>query len=265
MNLPAAIESTIGDTLPPSILEKAETIRNMGGIKALETLINDLPELLKRNQEILDESERMLNEEKQADDTLKQQFKERWTRTPSEKLTEMFRSNIEKYRQIINNAKVADKTVREKFEMHRKYFELLSKPPGELQEAVPSGNGGNVSDSSVVTLLRQLMEEVETIKAERDVIESELKNSSFDMKSTFLSALTKDGAISEPALSVEALGQNYGPLQKQVKESIQKQEELVPKIMVRLKILVLFKILIICVSASESEVRSRTWFYCWWP
>jgi programmed cell death 6-interacting protein len=110
---------------------------------------------------------------------------------------------------------------------------LLSQSPSELQAAVPQGSSGNVTNSSAVTALRQLMEEVETIKAERDAIESELKDTNFDMKSVFLSALAKDGAVSEPVLSVENLGQTYGPLQKQVKESVQKQEGLVERIQVR--------------------------------
>ncbi|XP_063911920.1 programmed cell death 6-interacting protein isoform X2 [Zophobas morio] len=231
LNLPAAIEVTDGGSaLPPSILEKANVVSQLGGINELERMIRELPDALKRNQDILDETDRMLNEEKQADDSLRQQFKERWTRTPSEKLTEMFRSNGAKYRQIINNAVEADKVVREKFESHRDGITLLSKSPSELEAAVPQGSSGNVTNSSSVTMLRQLMEEVETIKAERDVIESELKNASFDMKSTFLSALSKDGAITEPALSVESLGQVYGPLQKQVRESIAKQEGLIERI-----------------------------------
>lgn len=55
MNLPAAIEASDGTSLPASICEKADTVKSMGGIQALETLMNDLPELLKRNQDILDE------------------------------------------------------------------------------------------------------------------------------------------------------------------------------------------------------------------
>lgn len=74
--------------------------------------------------------------------------------------------------------------------------------------------------------------QVETIKAERDVIESELKSATLDMKDTFLQALSKDGAINEPAVSVETLGQTFGPLQKQVKESIEKQEGLIERIKV---------------------------------
>lgn len=194
----------------------------------------------------------MLNEEKQADDALRQQFKEKWSRTPSEKLTEMFKSNSAKYRQIINNAIQADGVVREKFEKHRRCIELLSKSPDELQNAVPRGStGGNVSNASAAETLRQLMEEVcicfvlfwllhclrfvfqvETIKAERDVIESELKSATLDMKDTFLQALGKDGAINEPAVSVETLGQTFGPLQKQVKESLERQGDLVERIKV---------------------------------
>lgn len=73
---------------------------------------------------------------------------------------------------------------------------------------------------------------MEIIKAERDAIESELKSATVDMKSKFLNALAQDGAISEHAMSVESLGMVYGPMQRQVKESLQKQEALVADIQV---------------------------------
>lgn len=105
----------------------------------------------------------MLNEEKSSDDTLRQQFKERWTRTPSEKLTEMFRSNSAKYRQLLNNAIEADKVIREKFDSHKQGMELLSNGSGAIENALPSGNCGNVENCSAVGTLRQLMEEASFI------------------------------------------------------------------------------------------------------
>ncbi|CAG9863793.1 unnamed protein product [Phyllotreta striolata] len=231
LNLPAAIEATgDGSEIPPSILEKANAVASLGGISELERMITELPELLKRNQDILDETDRMLDEEKASDDQLRSQFKEKWTRTPSDKLTEMFRSNSAKYRQIINNAVQADKTVREKFEAHRQGMELLSKGAEAIGTALPSGGSENVENNSAVQTLRQLMEEVETIKAERVTIESDLKNPTTDMKDVFLSALSKDGAINEAAISFENLGKTYGGLQKQVAESIEKQGPLVQRI-----------------------------------
>ncbi|XP_066247093.1 programmed cell death 6-interacting protein [Euwallacea similis] len=229
LNLPAAIEDS-SSGLPPSIIEKANTVTSLGGISSLRKMIEELPEALKRNQDILDETDRMLNEEKAADDTLRQQFKERWTRTPSEKLTEMLRSNAGKYRQIINNAVEADKVVQTKFNTHKPMIELLSKSPAELESSLPSGNGGNVQNYSAVATLRNLMEEVETVKAERDTIESEIKSATTDMKDKFLLALAKEGEINEPALSYQSLGQTYSSLQKQVSDSLQKQKDLIDRI-----------------------------------
>ncbi|XP_012231815.1 programmed cell death 6-interacting protein [Linepithema humile] len=228
LNLPAAIEDTSGTEIPQSLLDKALYVRDAGGISALETSMIELPDLLQRNKELLDESERMLQEERDSDNQLREQFKERWKRTPSARLTEQFTSNLQKYREIINNAVSADKVVREKYENHKEGMEILSLDEDELARAVPKGSA--VQESSVVRQLRKLMDDVEALKAERDVIESEFKSATNDMKATFLSALAKDGAVDEPNLSVESLGKCYGPLQKQVRESIARQEKLVAEI-----------------------------------
>ena len=71
------------------------------------------------------------------------------------------------------------------------------------------------------------------MKAERDTIELELKSATVDMKETFLNAMSSNGGgINEAAMSIEALGRAYGPLQQQVKESISKQETLLAQIQV---------------------------------
>lgn len=161
LNLPAAIEDTAkGTSVPPSLIEKANTLRSKGGIESIRGLIDELPDSLKRNREILDEAERLLNEERDSDNQLRAQFKERWTRTPSDKLTEMFRTNVSKYREIINNAVSADKAVREKFESNAHGMELMSKSASELQEAIPQAAGESASLSPSVQRLRELMHKV---------------------------------------------------------------------------------------------------------
>lgn len=229
LNLPAAIEvNTPGSSLPPSLLEKANDLRDKGGIQSIRSLIEELPESLTRNKEILDETERMLKEEQESDQQLRGQFKERWTRTPSDKLNEMFRTSAAKYREIINNALAADRVVRQKFEENSHGIELLSKSPSDLHQSIPAG-GGSVSNGPAVMKLRSLMDAVETIKVERDVIESELKSATVDMKDQFLRALAQDGAI-DPNLAISHVGKSLSPLQKQVVESIGRQQTLIQDI-----------------------------------
>lgn len=62
LNLPAAIEDTSGTVLPQSVLEKAQYVKDAGGIKALEHCMKELPDLLQRNKELLDEVKRCRKE-----------------------------------------------------------------------------------------------------------------------------------------------------------------------------------------------------------
>lgn len=145
LNLPAAIEDLGGAKVPQSVLEKSAKIRELGGINYLRKLITDMPELLTRNREILDEAVRQLDEEEASDRQLREQFKDRWTRTPSEKLTginvvfvdlvlpsllppDTIRAEATKYRTIIDNAMSADGIVKERYGKHESSLQLLSKP-----------------------------------------------------------------------------------------------------------------------------------------
>lgn len=234
LNLPAAIEDSSGSQVPKSLIDKSNAVKEKGGLVVVQRLINELPELLQRNKEILDENERALTGEEESDDNLRAQFKERWTRIPSSKLNQNWREHIAKYRNILQNAIEADNKVKQKFAAHRDKMELLSSASeATLAKAIPSGSSGGSSfqNSPVVSQLRNLMASVEALKNEREVIESELKNVTFnDMKSKFMNALVRDGAINELALTTEALGEVYGPLQKQIRESKERQERLIADI-----------------------------------
>ncbi|KAA0185408.1 hypothetical protein HAZT_HAZT000063, partial [Hyalella azteca] len=170
LNLPAAVEETAaGEQLPPSLREKSAAVVEKGGLESLERIMKELPELLQRNTELLDECERQLKEEADSDSQLREQFKEKWTRTPSATLTATFQANAAKYRKVIETAVAADSTVRGKLDANREGMEMLSRGPESLASSLPSPSSGGASgDSPPVVTLRKLMEEVEAIKAERE-------------------------------------------------------------------------------------------------
>ena len=69
----------------------------------------------------------MLDDEERGDTELRNQFKDRWTRTVSATLTGPLREEAKKYMDIIQNAINADKMVQEKYRMNRDCIVLLSK------------------------------------------------------------------------------------------------------------------------------------------
>ena len=58
MNLPAALEDTTGGGVPASLKEKSAGVIQAGGVEQLEKLVKELPDLLQRNTDLLQEAER---------------------------------------------------------------------------------------------------------------------------------------------------------------------------------------------------------------
>ncbi|CAF2574960.1 unnamed protein product [Rotaria sp. Silwood2] len=232
LNLPAAIEDRGGREIPPSVIEKANEIKRQGGINALEKMVNDLPTSLTRNKEILDEAIRMLDDEERGDTELRIQFKERWTRTSSSTLTAPLRAEAKKYMDIIQNAINADKIVQEKYRMNRDAIALLSKQTHEIANELPSASAaGALRDAFPVRDLHRLMDTVAAVKAEREVIESELKNTDSDgVRARLIAAFQQGNHNDENSVVVNEIEAIYSPLRQQVNESVSKQEQLVENI-----------------------------------
>ncbi|XP_051674552.1 programmed cell death 6-interacting protein isoform X1 [Oryctolagus cuniculus] len=233
LNLPAAIEDVSGDTVPQSILTKSTSVIEQGGIQTVDKLIKELPELLQRNREILDESLRLLDEEEATDNDLRAKFKERWQRTASNDLYKPLRAEGSNFRTVLDKAVQADGQVKERYQSHRDTIALLCKPEPELNAAIPSANPAKtMQGSEVVNVLKSLLTNLDGVKKEREGLENDLKAVNFDMTSKFLTALAQDGVINEEALSVTELDRVYGGLTSKVQESLKKQEELLRSIQV---------------------------------
>ncbi|KAB0378677.1 hypothetical protein FD755_010255 [Muntiacus reevesi] len=233
LNLPAAIEDISGDTVPQSILTKSTSVIEQGGIQTVDQLIKELPELLQRNREILDESLRLLDEEEATDNDLRAKFKERWQRTPSNELYKPLRTEGNNFRTVLDKAVQADGQVKERYQTHRDTIALLCKPEPELNAAIPSANPAKtMQGSEVVNVLKSLLTNLDEVKKEREGLENDLKSVNFDMTSKFLTALAQDGVINEEAISVTELDRIYGGLTTKVQESLKKQEGLLKNIQV---------------------------------
>ncbi|CAK9302904.1 unnamed protein product [Gordionus sp. m RMFG-2023] len=254
LNLPASLEDIVAPDLPgragskaakefkkipKSLLTKSNAIKKLGGMSACTLTMDNLPQLLSRNKEILIEAIRILDEEKASDIQLKTQFGARWVRTPSEKLQAPLREESRKYNQIIEAAIQADEIVKSKFEQHRNIMELLCGPETELAKSIPSSIGALSSDLPVIKELKELMEKVETIKAERQTIEfefqhktSDAQNSSDIINQKFMKVYSTQGKINEKDISDDILRKTFGELEQQALSSIRSQDDLMELIQV---------------------------------
>lgn len=228
-NLPAAIEDVGSkNPVPQSLLDKSQSIKDKGGISKIDTMMQELPPLMQRNQEILNESKRLLDEEEKSDTDLRTNMKEKWTRTPSRQLTEYLHSEVKQYDTIMENAIKANKVIETKYSKHKDGIQLLSKPPHQIASSLPAATAtGALQNTHVIKDLRRLMEEVEALKNVREVLESEMKALDNDaLNAKLIAALQNSTTLDEHSIIQNELDSLVGPIRQQVRDNIQEQEKI---------------------------------------
>lgn len=213
--------------VPQSLLDKSQIIKDKGGISKIDNMMSELPSLMQRNAEILQVGKRSLEEEERSDTELRNQMKDKWTRTSSRQLTEYLHSEIRQYETLMENTVKANKIIENKYKTNRDGINLLSKSPNEIASALPAATPiGALQNTHVVKDLRRLMDEVEALKNVREVLESEMKSMDSDaLNAKLISALQVSNSLDEHSIIQNELDELIGPIRKQVRENIQEQEK----------------------------------------
>ncbi|PSR75597.1 hypothetical protein PHLCEN_2v9077 [Hermanssonia centrifuga] len=175
LNLPAALEALekpIG--LPPSLLKKAEEVRQDHGPAKVESSIDNVQKLSQRNANIIDEAMDVLDQEAEADEEFQEESSN--TRSPSQEANKDFVAKAERYRGILQRAAESDEVVRSKWEEWEQNITELTWSEADLEASVPSSavslskpsSRGPNSTQSHARQLRVLLESLNDIQRSRD-------------------------------------------------------------------------------------------------
>ncbi|KAG2177234.1 hypothetical protein INT43_007891 [Umbelopsis isabellina] len=163
LGLPSSLEALVQPTgLPDSILAKAEEIQHEGGCEALNKMFENVEMLSTKNAALIDEAVNELGKEHDEDERLRRRFQLEWIRPTSISLTSHLLEKGDKLSETLENARNADKIVKEKLNNWSRLIDLLSLPEKAIEQSIPSGtttsSQGDVGDE-VIKCLKDLVDE----------------------------------------------------------------------------------------------------------
>ncbi|KAJ2892822.1 pH-response regulator protein palA/rim20, partial [Coemansia aciculifera] len=148
-------------------------IKSEGGFIGLKRLLDNAISSNVTANNLLTAAEAALNEEAHEDLQVRQDASPnspRTRRAESSELTNTFRTEIAKYRQIVDKARDSDATIKKQVDTWAKFFALLGSPREEIERQVPSTTVNPLTDPhhcQIVERLQQYLSEVSVMRRER--------------------------------------------------------------------------------------------------
>ncbi|CAN6287850.1 unnamed protein product [Urochloa humidicola] len=178
MDLPDSILSLEGNiTLPLDLKEDVEAVQISGGPAGLESELQQLRDLRRVNQELLVQTEELLQKEANEDTQFRTQFGSRWTRPQSSTLTKNIQDRLNLFAANLKKAADSDSLIERGVNENYPLMSILDKRP--IESALPSISRPIMSldgnEDAIVGALKQSLRQLESLGAQRAGLEDMLK------------------------------------------------------------------------------------------
>lgn len=130
MDLPESILALEGNfTLPDNLKEDVEAVQISGGPAGLEAELQQLRDLRRVNQELLVQTEELLQKEAAEDAQFRSQFGTRWTRPHSATLTKNLQDRLNRFAANLKQAAESDTRIERSVRDHSALMSILDRRP----------------------------------------------------------------------------------------------------------------------------------------
>ena len=122
---------------PPQLWQKIEQVQQMGGTQTLSRIMQGI---MNKSNYLINELENLLKSleaEDRDDQSMRQRFREKWIREPSQKLNFKLVQAAQQYITSLNNTKKFDQQENNDIMDNGKYFEELMLPREQLLNKIP--------------------------------------------------------------------------------------------------------------------------------
>lgn len=229
MELPDSILALEGNfTLPTNLKEDVEAVQISGGPAGLEGELQQLKDLRRVNQELLVQTEELLQKEAREDAQFRSQFGTKWTRPQSSTLTKNLLDRLNRFAGNLKQAAESDARIERSVREHSALMSILDAHP--IESALPSLARPIMSfdqnEDAIVGSLKQSLRQLETLGAQRAGLEDMLKE--MKRKDDILPKLMTSPGSYDDLFKKEIA--KYDNISEEIAQNIEAQEQLLLQI-----------------------------------
>uniref|UniRef100_A0A452YI67 BRO1 domain-containing protein n=2 Tax=Aegilops tauschii subsp. strangulata TaxID=200361 RepID=A0A452YI67_AEGTS len=229
MDLPDSILSLEGNvSIPADLKEDVEAVQISGGPAGLEAELQQLRDLNRVNQELLVQTEEMLQKEASEDAQFRTQFGSRWTRPQSSTLTKNIQDRLNLFAGNLKKAAASDALIERDVKESYPLMSILDRRP--IESALPSISRPIMSldgnEDAIVGALKQSLRQLESLGAQRAGLEDHLKE--MKRKDDILPKLMAGVGAHDDLFRKEIA--KYDPICAEIADNIVAQEQLLLQI-----------------------------------